>query len=290
MDSLPPRATAASHTRYRIAQELSELCPPVLGQEIAITGSVSKGLADDPSDIEQVFYVQEIPGVQARDTWLRQIGASAIIHDETTIEDGSLWSTFRFGEIWIEAGWQTFRQQEELLRQILAAQVLDHHRLILGEITSHALSLRGEGHLPRWRQQLTQYPPQLAQRLIANATDLWQFPHLLEARWALAQRHEPWRLAEVLLRELHNILRVLFALNHQWEPEWKWISQSSGALALKPHHLMERSTAIFTENDAKQRIAACIQLIYDTLTLLPVEYDVAQALNTVRESLDLHSY
>lgn len=262
----------------------------MLGQEISVTGSVSKGLADEASDIEQVFYVQEIPDVQARDAWLRQIGASEILHDEAPIEDGSIWSTFRFRDVWIEAGWQTFKQQEELLHQILAGQVLDHQRLILGEITAHALSLRGEGHLTRWRQQLAQYPPHLAHRLVADATELWQFPHLLEARWALGQRNEPWRLVEILLRELHNILRVLFAVNHRWEPEWKWISQTTASLVLKPDHPMERITAIFTEDAAPHRIAGCFQLIYDTLVLLPPEYDVMPALSAVRESLELHGY
>ncbi|HEY4387373.1 MAG TPA: hypothetical protein VGN34_23205 [Ktedonobacteraceae bacterium] len=56
-NALPFQSTLASRVRYRVAQELVELCPPNLGQEISITGSVSKGLADDFSDIEQVFYV-----------------------------------------------------------------------------------------------------------------------------------------------------------------------------------------------------------------------------------------
>jgi hypothetical protein len=129
--TLPLQATPASYVRYRVAHALAALCPPVLGQEISVTGSVSKGLADEASDIEQVFYVQKLPDIQERDAWLHQIGASEILHDEAPIEDGSIWSTFRFREVWVEAGWQTFSQQEALLRLILIGQILDHHRLIL---------------------------------------------------------------------------------------------------------------------------------------------------------------
>jgi hypothetical protein len=102
-DLLPRQATSASHVRYRIAQALAALCPPVLGQEVAVTGSVSKGLADDTSDIEQVFYVQNLPDIQRRDTWLHQIGAKEILHDEAPIEGGSIWSTFHFRDVWVEA-------------------------------------------------------------------------------------------------------------------------------------------------------------------------------------------
>ncbi|GCE29822.1 hypothetical protein KDA_53060 [Dictyobacter alpinus] len=75
--------------------------------------------------------------------------------------------------------------------------------LILAEIITHALILRSEGHLSRWQRQLLQYPPALAHRLVADATELWKFPHLLTGWGALLDRHEPWRLAEILVRELH---------------------------------------------------------------------------------------
>ena len=285
---LPPQATAASHVRYHIAQEIVTLCPPMLGQEVAVTGSVSKGWADDSSDIEQIFYVQILPTLQERDTWLHEIGAGEILHDEAPLEDGSIWSTFRFRDIWVEAGWQTFNQQEELLSHILMGQILDHHRLILAEVTAHALSLRSEGQLSRWQHQLLHYPAVLAHRLVEEATELWKFPHLLTARWTLIDRNEPWRLAEVLVRELHQLLRVLFAVNHQWEPEWKWIRQTTATLVLKPEHLMERIEAIWTSEDAAHRIAACFQLIYDTLALLPPEYDVLPALHAIHESINTH--
>lgn len=47
-----------------------------------MTGSVSKGLADEFSDMELVFYVSELPGIPERDAWLCQVEAVDIIHDE----------------------------------------------------------------------------------------------------------------------------------------------------------------------------------------------------------------
>ena len=60
----------ASRIRYRVAHELAQLCPPALGQEIVLTGSTSRGIADEASDIEQVFYVDVLPLVEEREKQL----------------------------------------------------------------------------------------------------------------------------------------------------------------------------------------------------------------------------
>ena len=53
--TLPPHASAASRARYQIALELAQRCPSALGKECILTGSSSRGIADESSDIEQVF-------------------------------------------------------------------------------------------------------------------------------------------------------------------------------------------------------------------------------------------
>lgn len=290
LDRLPFHASPASHARYTIAKALTTLCPVELGQEVAVTGSVAKGWADDASDIEQVFYVQKLPDTQERDGWLQQIGAENILHDENSIEDGSIWSTFRFQGVWIEAGWQVIERQETLLKQILMGQVLDHQRLILAEVTTHAFPLRSQGYLSTWQHLLQHYPPDLAYSLVNDAIELWRFPHVLEARWVIVQRKEPLRLAALLVGEVHRILRILFAANHQWEPDWKWIRQATDTLAIKPDACSERIDAIFCEQNDLHRVAACLQLMYDTLVLLPATYNVERALITIRESLRMHGY
>jgi hypothetical protein len=263
-------------------------CPLHLGQEIILTGSVSKGLADEQSDIEQVFFVRNLPSSGERDAWLHQIGASEIMHDESPIADGSIWSTFRFQDVWIEASWQTFAHYEALLRLILDGNVLDHARLILAEITTQAVSVRTQGMLEQWQQWLALYPESLAPRLIANAIEIWRFPHLLAARWTLLQRQDYLRLAELLLRHLHEVLRVLFALNRQWEPEWKWLPTLTSRLPIKPLHLIERMTNIVTVPEPETHGHTCFELMRETLALLPPSEEVLQALVTVQNSLVLH--
>src|SRR5260221_4115592 len=257
----------ASRIRYKIAHELAQLCPPALGQEIVLTGSTSRGIADEVSDIEQVFYVDVLPLVEERGKWLYEIGAKDIESDTEPIRDGSIWTTCCFRDIWIEAGWQAITLHEKNLQDILAGNIIDHRLLKLADIISHAVPLRSQGLLAKWQQELAHYPDGLPERLIADATELWMFPHTAAVRWALIRRGDLSSLAERLLRDIYNILRILFALNRRWEPEWKWIDYITGSLTIKPEHLIERINQVFFVPPSHESVAACMQLICDTLLL-----------------------
>lgn len=110
--SLPSDATKASRIRYQLAQEVAQACPPELGREIALTGSVSRGLADDDSDIEWLTWVETLPSAEERVAWLREVGATEIIPAERAIGDGSIWAWSRYSGVCLETGWQTVGEQE----------------------------------------------------------------------------------------------------------------------------------------------------------------------------------
>jgi hypothetical protein len=288
LDALPPGASRTSRSRYNLACELARLCPPSLGQEIALTGSASLGLSDEHSDIELNFWTDALPAPDERAHWLRKAGATDITIDQAPIEDGSFWVTCHFQGVWIEAGWQEIDAQEALLRAILAGEVTEHARLMLAFIIQHAVSLRSSGLLAHWQQRLTHYPDRLQARLIEEASELWNFPHLLASWWVLPQRDERLRLHAILVRELHNALRILFALNRQWEPEWKWIAPLTSRLALQPDQLAERINEVFSSPPA-EALRRCLQLIYETLLLVPAPHNVSRALATLEDSLRTHS-
>jgi hypothetical protein len=287
VETLPPGASAASQRRYALACELARLCPSHLGQEIALTGSTSLGLADDHSDIELNFWGETIPSPAARRQWLAAAGATDITLDEHQIADGSFWVTCRFRGIWIEVGWQSIKTQEELLQAILAGDFAQHERLLLGFVIQHAVPLRSNSLLDDWQTRLTQYPDALQARLIEGTRWAWMFPHILLSWWALPQRDERLRLHGILVRELHNALRVLFAINRQWEPEWKWIAHITGGLAIKPERLAERINEVFS-SPPEQSLRLCLQLIAEILRLVPPPYDVSLALATIEQSLSTH--
>lgn len=285
MITLPATATAASQLRYRWIHELVANCPPTLGQEIALTGSASRGIADDDSDIELNFWMESIPPATERAAWLHTAGATDIALDTVTLPGESVWGTFHIHGVLVEAGWQTVASLQEALRALLAGEVIAHFPLLLGEVVAHAVPVRTAGLLAIWQEDLARYPDVLRERLIADACDRWIVPHLFSSRWALSRRGEGFALADQLIWDIKSILRLLFALNRQWEPEWKWLDYFARSLAIKPERLVERIDEIVSAPHLEQRAIACTELIIEALTLAPPFPNVTQALAVAQGSL-----
>jgi hypothetical protein len=81
-------------------------------------------------------------------------------------------------------------------------------------------------------------------------------------------------------------LRILFALNHQWEPDYKWLAYESCKLIRKPDRLVERTHAIFTQENDHTAVTLCLDLLEDILALAADDYNVAlprERLSEVRD-------
>ncbi len=289
MTSTTPGTTMeASLQRLELARELAWFCPPELGQIVALTGSASRGVADEDSDAELNFWVDEEPDGATLLDWLRRAGATAVILDDEPLADGSLWATSLYKGVWFETGWQRIDAMDAIVRRLSSGEVIDHVQLAHAPMILHAAGLRDSGELEDWRDALRDYPETLQARLISSAT-VWALPNVIAARWALARRGERVALAERLVWDVHNVLRVLCALNHQWEPDWKWLTLTAAALEMKPDRLAERIDEIFTPPQAEYSVVRCLELIRDTLALVPPRYDIERARRTVEESLQAHA-
>jgi hypothetical protein len=193
-DGLPPGATAASRHRFGVAQRLAQTCPAALGGEIAVTGSVALGVADAAADLELNLWTEALPSVATRSDWVERIGGAEARIAPEPWSDGSLNATFRYGDVWVEAGWMTRDALDETLRAILAAEVLGHARLQLAWVVERAVPLRTAGGLGAWQERLTAYPELLAERLIETNTRVFQLPHAMRGRWTYCRRVQPLAL------------------------------------------------------------------------------------------------
>jgi len=281
--------------RLELARELTRFCPPELGRIVALTGSASRGVADEDSDAELNFWVDEEPDGATLLDWLRRVGATAVILDDEPLADGSLWATSLYKGVWFETGWQRIDAMDAIVRRLSSGEVIDHGQLAHAPMILHAAGLRDSGDLEDWRDALRDYPETLQARLISSAIAPWALPNVIAARWALARRGERVALAERLVWDAHTVLRVLCALNHQWEPDWKWLTLTVAALEMKPDRLAERIDEIFTPPQAEHSVVRCLELIRDTLVLVPPRYDIERARRTierarrtVEESLQAH--
>ena len=244
---------------------------------MALTGSASRGLADAHSDIELNAWGHELPPPEERDIWLRALGATDIALEVETFDDGTIWDRWRFRDVWVEAGWQQISDLEAHLQRVLHAETLEHASLVLAEVVAYAVPLRSTGALGRWQGELSHYPEALQRRLIAATVERWSSPYTAITRWSTLRRGQALAFTEEVIGDVHAVLRLLFALNREWEPDWKWIAALDARLARKPARLSERIAACFGQAPALEQMRICTQLILDTLTLLPPTPDIEQA-------------
>ncbi len=120
----------------------------------------------------------------------------------------------------------------------------------------------------------------------------------VEAGWRVIAEHEKDLDAIVVGKVVaHGPLTLAWitthavsAINHQWEPDWKWLGSEVQRLSIKPERLIERIHDIFTMAQSEQTVAGVLTLIRDTLKLVPAQYNMMRALANVEESLRLHGY
>ena len=282
MSLLPSGATKASRLRFDLATRLAELCPQHLGRELALTGSASRGVADEDSDIELVAWVDAMPTKDERDAWLAEIGGTDVAPETHTSQDGTVWHWSRFQDTWLEAGWQSITTHERVLQSILAGDEIDHRRLTVTDAVIHAVPLRTDGSLSTWQQQLADYPEVLRDRLLNSGSRRWT---TTVAYWALARRGDRVAAAERIVADVQSVLRMVFALNRVWEPAWKWSPLRTAALLSKPDRLMERLDTILSMSDLDRSLTTCAELFLDTLRLVPADVDVSDAVMTIERGL-----
>jgi hypothetical protein len=127
MHTLPKDATSFSQARYALACELAEQCPAELGQAIAITGSVARGVSDQFSDSELSFWVEEHHGLEVYRDWLRSQGAQVAAQPKRECHYGpALLTKSWYKGVFLEAGWQPWSALERQLAPVLAAKTTDH--------------------------------------------------------------------------------------------------------------------------------------------------------------------
>ncbi|MGJ3241250.1 MAG: hypothetical protein ACFE0Q_21260 [Anaerolineae bacterium] len=243
---MPPTPTSLLLRDH--ARAIAMTCPPTLYDEIALVGSSARGIATETSDLDINIWTRTLPPLSARQRWLRSIGVVSV-HSRPPNADGSQWLSGTYQQIALEIGWQTLTDFERTMEAIVSGQVIDHHTLRLAELFLSAHRLRGRAVLNNWQTRLYHYPPALAERLITDALSGW-----CDGKQARSDH-------------LHRIWRVLFALNQQWEINWKYALFYMPNLPLRPPDLAERIAHIQQVNSTEAD-TILQSLIVDTLRLV----------------------
>jgi hypothetical protein len=222
-------ATARSDELRAVAKRVAAALPASV-TDVVLTGSTSRGVADADSDVELLVVSDDPPR-------------------DVPLTDVRRWSPGLAGANWVggmhdgefvELVWWAPAYADERVRAIVAGEIVDHARLRTAEAIVSGAPLRGERHAA-WRAQLAVYPDGLSEKIVDDA---WAgFDETAAQIRSVTRPGDGLALASKTTAYAEDVLRIVFAVNRQWEPGWKRLAQRVEPLAAKPERLAERLDA-----------------------------------------------
>jgi predicted nucleotidyltransferase len=246
-----------------LAQRLADAFSPEV-VEVVLTGSVSRGVADELSDIEmlvlteeplslaEAFALCEAAGLVDTDTWGDPATATRRVHgylDGQSIE--TIW--------WFPA--------------------LAEERFATGnsaEAIANGVALRGGTWLASAQERLADFSDERVAALCEQAAERWGG---WTPRGILTITRDDTALArmEWLVESAQRVLQIIFAANRVHPPTAKRLAARVEQLAIKPDRLAARIDEALAEPDPRRALLTMTELQLDTLAVAPSGPNVDRA-------------
>jgi predicted nucleotidyltransferase len=245
-----------------LAQRVVDALPLEVAEEVVLTGSVSRGVADEVSDIEMLIVTPEplelaacfehagAAGLEELDTW----GAQGTPTQRV--------SGYR-GGIPLELIWWSRDHTESSIDAILAGDLPT-----AGDAIANGVALRTSGSLARWQARLSDYPDDLATAQIEEAALTWG-GFTPAGFLTLARPGELLARTERMMDDASRLLRIVYAVNRVWQPTHKRLAARVAPLDVKPDRLAERIEEAFSEPDPRRAMLILTELQLETVALAP---------------------
>jgi hypothetical protein len=261
--------TSRSAELLAIAQRIADSLPPD-AEEVVLTGSVSRGVADDVSDIEMLIVTRGEPDLDtcfalAARAGLADLGSWGPQGGPTKRVSG-----YREGAP-IELIWWSRAHAEEAVDAVFTGDPSS-----TADALAHGIALRTTGVLARWQERLRDYPDELAHARIEDAALTWG-GFAAAGLLTLVRPGERVAMLERMIDDASRVVRIVFAMNRVWEPTLKRLAARTAALPLKPERLAERIVEALTEPDPRRAVLLMTELQADTVALAPDGPNVVRA-------------
>jgi hypothetical protein len=257
------------------AERLVAGIPDDVVPEIVVTGSVSRGVADDVSDVEMLLVTNDQLDLEtcfalAAAAGLERLGTWGPQCRETSRVSGY------FEEIPFELIWWSRQYAGEAVNAESPA----------ADAIANGVALRTTGLVARWHELLSTYPDELAARRIEDAALTWG-GFAAAGLLTIARPGERLSLLERMVDDAVRVLAMLYAINRVWQPTTKRVALRAEALAVKPDRLAERIEEALTEPDPLRALIVMTQLQADTVALAPAGPNVDRARVWLAEGLEI---
>lgn len=257
-----------------VAQRLADALSAAAIVEIALTGSVSRGVADEVSDIEMLvvtaeqhsleecFAFVEAAGLTGLDTWGDPSTASRRVSGYL---DG----------VPVETIWWHRAYADEQLAQPSQP---------VGDALSHAVPLKTSGLLAEWQERLAAVPDDIALARIEEAAQRWG-GYTAAALLTVVRPNDTLTRTEWMVDAANRTLAIVYAINRVWQPTTKRLAARAESLAIKPDRFAERIEAAFIETDPRKALHILTEVQLDAVRLAPSGPYVDRARTWLAEAL-----
>ena len=256
-----------------LAQRVADALPPE-AIEVVLTGSVSRSVADDVSDIEmlvvtekelsldEAFELAQRAGLEKRESW----------------GDPSTPTRRVFGYLDgrpVETIWWSRELAEEGFASGGSAEAI-----------ANGVALRTSGLLAGWQERLVDYPDALIVERVEKAAERWGgftpagLLTLVRPDCTLARM-------EWMVDAAQRVLAIVFALNRVHAPTAKRLAERVEPLSIKPERLAKRIEEALAEPDPCRALRVVTELQLETVRLAPSGPNVDRARAWLAEGVAL---
>src|SRR3954447_19158197 len=145
-----------------LARRVADAVPVEIAEEVVLTGSVSRGVADEVSDIELLIVTNEQLSLEACLDLARGAGLTGL--DTWGAQAGLARRVFGFRDgVPVELIWWSRTHAEASIDALLRGEASS-----AADALVHGLPLRATGLLDRWQARLGDYPEELAAAAIED--------------------------------------------------------------------------------------------------------------------------
>jgi hypothetical protein len=257
-----PVETDKSRKLRELAQRVADALPPGVAQEVIVTGSVSRGMADAVSDIEMLVVTPEVLPLQTCFEHARAAGLTNLGTWGAQDTPARRVSGMRDG-VPLELIWWSREFAESQMSALLAGQVTSSADAIF-----NGVALRTGGLLAEWQERLRSYPDEVAAAQIEDAALPWG-GFAAEGLLTLTRPGERFALVEWMLDGAVRVVRIVFALNRVWVPTTKRLALRVEPLPVKPARLAERIDEALSEPGPTRALLVLTELQLDAVELAP---------------------
>jgi hypothetical protein len=273
-------STARNEDLRALAQRVADALPSELAEEVVLTGSVSRGMADELSDIEMLVVTRRPLGLEECFTLARSAGLDGL--GTWGAQGGPTRRVSGYRErVPLELIWWPRDYAETQVVALLAGAMHS-----TADALVHGVSLRTRGRLAAWQQRLRAYPPELAASQIEEAALPWG-GFAPAGLLTLIRPGDRLALTEWMSDGAIRVLTIVFALNRVWQPTTKRLAARVAPLRVKPDRLAERIEEALSESHPRRGLHVITELQLDAVTLAPSGPNVDRARTWLAEGVNI---